>query len=206
MRGKNRVTEIENNQVDIIEDDVDFKVESRSTEIIINQGDITEEDVDAIVNAANEKLVGGGGVDGAIRKAGGDAVTKACDAIRAQQGGCPTGKAVITTSGNLPARYIIHTVGPVWQGGDAGEPELLESCYKECIMLAAKNGLDSIAFPSISTGVYGYPAEKAAIIALKTIWDLAENVDKMPKMPTIVKFVLFDDVTMGCYMDAILEL
>ena len=180
-----------------------MQIEQRSTEIEIIQGDIIEEEVDAIVNAANEKLIGGGGVDGAIRRAGGNAVTQACDAIRARQGGCPTGKAVITTGGNLPAEYIIHTVGPVWKGGDAGEPELLASCYKESIALAAKNGLHSIAFPSISTGVYGYPTEKAAIIALKTIWDLAENADRMP---TLVKFVLFDDATFGCYTDALSDL
>ncbi len=172
----------------------------RNTTIELIQGDITKEKVDAIVNAANEKLIGGGGVDGAIRNAGGDAVTQACDAIRAQQGGCPTGKAAMTTGGNLPAQYIIHTVGPVWNGGDAGEPDLLASCYKESMALAAKNGLQSIAFPSISTGVYGYPTEKAAIIALKTIWDLAENADRMP---TLVKFVLFDDATFGCYTDAL---
>ena len=175
----------------------------RYTTIELIQGDITEEKVDVIVNAANEKLIGGGGVDGAIRKAGGDQVTKECDVIRARQGGCPTGKAVITTGGNLPAQYIIHTVGPVWKGGDAGEPELLASCYKESIALAVKNGLHSIAFPSISTGVYGYPTEKAAKIALQTIRELAENVDRMP---TLVQFVLFDDATFGCYTDALSDL
>lgn len=180
-----------------------MRIKYKSTEIEIVQGDITEEEVDAIVNAANEKLIGGGGVDGAIRKAGGDAVTNACNAIRAQQGGCPTGKAVITTGGNLPAQYIIHTVGPVWKGGDAGEPELLASCYKESIALAVKNGLYSIAFPSISTGVYGYPTEKAAEIALQTIRELAENADRMP---TLVQFVLFDDATFGCYTDALSDL
>lgn len=173
------------------------------TTIELIQGDITKAEVAAIVNAANEKLIGGGGVDGAIRRAGGETVTKECDAIRAQQGGCPTGKAVITTGGNLPAHYIIHTVGPVWQGGDAGEPELLASCYKESIALAVKNGLYSIAFPSISTGVYGYPTEKAANIALQTIRDLAENADRMP---TLVLFVLFDDATFGYYTDVLSDL
>ena len=175
----------------------------RYTTIELIQGDITEEKVDVIVNAANEKLIGGGGVDGAIRRAGGDAVTEECDAIRARQGGCPTGKAVITTGGNLPAQYIIHTVGPVWKGGDAGEPELLTSCYKESIALAVKNGLYSIAFPSISTGVYGYPTEKAAKIALQTIRELAENADRMP---TLVQFVLFDDATFECYTDALSDI
>ncbi len=175
----------------------------RYTTVELIQGDITEEKVDAIVNAANEKLIGGGGVDGAIRRAGGDAVTKECDIIRAQQGGCPTGKAVITTGGNLPAQYIIHTVGPVWKGGEAGEPELLASCYKESIALAVKNALYSVAFPSISTGVYGYPTEKAAKIALQTIRELAENTERMP---TLVQFVLFDDATFECYTDVLSDL
>lgn len=175
----------------------------RYTTVELIQGDITKEKVDAIVNAANEKLIGGGGVDGAIRRAGGNAVTKECDIIRARQGGCPTGKAVITTGGNLPAQYIIHTVGPVWKGGDAGEPELLASCYKESIALAVKNALYSVAFPSISTGVYGYPTEKAAKIALQTIRELAENTERMP---TLVQFVLFDDATFECYTDALSDL
>lgn len=175
----------------------------RYTTVELIQGDITKEKVDAIVNAANEKLIGGGGVDGAIRRAGGNAVTKECDIIRARQGGCPTGKAVITTGGNLPAQYIIHTVGPVWKGGDAGEPELLASCYKESIALAIKNALYSVAFPSISTGVYGYPTEKAAKIALQTIRELAENTERMP---TLVQFVLFDDATFECYTDALSDL
>ena len=175
----------------------------RYTTVELIQGDITKEKVDAIVNAANEKLIGGGGVDGAIRRAVGNAVTKECDIIRARQGGCPTGKAVITTGGNLPAQYIIHTVGPVWKGGDAGEPELLASCYKESIALAVKNALYSVAFPSISTGVYGYPTEKAAKIALQTIRELAENTERMP---TLVQFVLFDDATFECYTDALSDL
>ncbi len=175
----------------------------RYTTVELIQGDITKEKVDAIVNAANEKLIGGGGVDGAIRRAGGNAVTKECDIIRARQGGCPTGKAVITTGGNLPAQYIIHTVGPVWKGGDAGELELLASCYKESIALAVKNALYSVAFPSISTGVYGYPTEKAAKIALQTIRELAENTERMP---TLVQFVLFDDATFECYTDALSDL
>lgn len=175
----------------------------RYTTIELIQGDITEEKVDVIVNAANEKLIGGGGVDGAIRRRGGEAVTKECDTIRSRQGGCPTGNAVITTGGNLPAQYIIHTVGPVWEGGEADEPELLASCYKESIALAVKNGLYSIAFPSISTGIYGYPTEKAAKIALQTVRELAENADRMP---TLVRFVLFDDATFGCYTDALSDL
>ena len=167
------------------------------------QGDITKAEVDAIVNAANEKLIGGGGVDGAIRRAGGDAVVKACDVIRAQQGGCPTGEAVITTGGNLSAQYIIHTVGPIWRGGNAGEAALLASCYKESLQLAAENGVKSIAFPSISTGVYGYPTEKAAAVALETIRDLVESNVMMPEL---IQFVLFDDATYNCYADALSDI
>ena len=167
------------------------------------QGDITKAEVDAIVNAANEKLIGGGGVDGAIRRAGGDAVVKACDAIRAQQGGCPTGKAVITIGGNLPAQYIIHTVGPIWQGGNAGEAALLASCYKESLQLAVENEVKSIAFPSISTGVYGYPTEKAAGVALETIRDLAESNTTIPEL---IQFVLFDDTTYNCYADELSDI
>ncbi|MYF98693.1 O-acetyl-ADP-ribose deacetylase [Candidatus Poribacteria bacterium] len=177
------------------------QIEQTTIELI--QGDITKAEVDAVVNAANEKLIGGGGVDGAIRRAGGDAVTKACDVIRTQQGGCPTGKAVITTGGNLPAQYIIHTVGPVWHGGNSGEAVLLASCYRESLQLAVENEVKSIAFPSISTGVYGYPTEKAAAEALQTIRDLTESDVTVP--PNI-QFVLFDDATYSCYADALTNL
>ena len=164
------------------------------------QGDITKAHVDAIVNAANKELIGGGGVDGAIRRAAGEEVVKECDKIRAVQGGCPTGTAVITTGGNLPAHHIIHTAGPVWNGGNRGEPKLLSSCYRESLLLASENGIDSIAFPSISTGVYGYPTEKAAKVALQTIQELAEGNNKIP---TIIQFILFDDATYSCYEDAL---
>ena len=173
------------------------------TTLELIQGDITKAEVDAIVNAANEKLIGGGGVDGAIRRAGGDEVVKECDEIRARQGGCPTGTAVITTGGNLPAQYIIHTVGPIWNGGNAGEAALLASCYKESLQLAVENEVKSIAFPSISTGVYGYPTEKAATVALETIRDLAEGDATMPEL---IQFVLFDDATYGCYSDALSDI
>lgn len=173
------------------------------TTIELIQGDITKASVDAIVNAANKELVGGGGVDGAIRRAGGDAVVKACDAIWKRQGGCPTGTAVITTGGNLPAKHVIHTAGPVWQGGDAGESDLLASCYKECLKLASENDVHSVAFPSISTGVYGYPTDKAANVALQTIRDLTKS---RTKIPTSIQFVLFDDATYNCYVEAISDL
>ena len=164
------------------------------------QGDITKADVDAIVNAANKELIGGGGVDGAIRRAGGEEVVKECDKIRAAHGGCPTGTAVITTGGDLPANHIIHTAGPVWDGGNKDEPKLLSSCYRESLLLASENGIDSIAFPSISTGVYGYPTEKAAKVALQTIQELAESNNNIP---TIIQFILFDDATYSCYEDAL---
>jgi O-acetyl-ADP-ribose deacetylase (regulator of RNase III) len=134
----------------------------REMMITITFGDITQEDVDVIVNAANEGLRGGGGVDGAIHRAAGPSVMKECRAI----GYCKTGDAVITGAGNLKAKKIIHTVGPIWHGGERGEPHLLRSAYESSFRLARKNGLRSIAFPAISTGVYGYPIEEATKIAL----------------------------------------
>src|SRR6478672_8028722 len=144
-----------------------------ATDLILTQGDITREVVDVIVNAANSSLMGGSGVDGAIHRAGGPAIMAECDAIRARQGGCPTGQAVITTAGRLQARHIVHTVGPVWQGGHAGEPDLLASAYRSSLALAAEHGARTIAFPSLSTGVYGYPLDLAAPIALGVARDYA---------------------------------
>jgi O-acetyl-ADP-ribose deacetylase len=137
--------------------------------ISLLQGDITKVAADAVVNAANSSLLGGGGVDGAIHRVGGPAILEECRAIRARQGGCPTGEAVITTGGRLPARYVIHTVGPVWNGGDRGEPELLASAYRNSLRLAVENGLETVAFPNISTGIYGYPKDRAAEIAVRTV-------------------------------------
>lgn len=163
-------------------------------------GDITREECDAIVNAANSSLLGGGGVDGAIHRAGGPQILDECRAIRARQGGCPTGEAVITTGGRLPARHVIHTVGPVWRGGGRGEPALLASCYANSLRLAAGNGLRTIAFPSISTGVYGYPVGKAAPVALGAVRAFLENE---PAAPDRVRFVLFDEVTFEAYRSAL---
>jgi O-acetyl-ADP-ribose deacetylase (regulator of RNase III) len=145
------------------------KREIGKTLVSLVQGDITEEKVDAIVNAANSSLMGGGGVDGAIHRAGGPAIREECERIRAKTGRLPTGEAVITTAGDLPSRFVIHTVGPVWSGGDKNEPQLLENAYRNSLRIGAEHELTSVAFPSISTGAYGYPIEKAAEIAVTTV-------------------------------------
>lgn len=133
------------------------------------QGDITRLAADAIVNAANPGLAGGGGVDGAIHRAGGPSLMQELAVIRREQGGCPTGSAVVTGAGLLPAKFVFHAVGPVWRGGVSGEPRELASCYRTCLRLAEERGLESISFPAISTGVYGYPKEQAAAVALAAI-------------------------------------
>lgn len=160
---------------------------ANSIEVI--RGDITKVAVDAIVNAANSSLMGGGGVDGAIHRAGGPAILQECKKIVAGQGGCNTGEAVITTAGNLPARFVIHTVGPVWYGGNNEEKEKLANCYKNSLALAAVNGCKTIAFPTISTGVYHFPKDKAAEIAVKTVTGFLQQADKINK----VIFVCFDE-------------
>jgi O-acetyl-ADP-ribose deacetylase (regulator of RNase III) len=137
----------------------------KGTTLELHQGDITRLAVDAIVNAANSGLRGGGGVDGAIHRAGGPAIMAECRRI----GGCPTGQAAVTTGGNLPARYVVHAVGPVWRGGNQGEPALLRSAYANSLQRAEELGVASIAFPSISTGVYGYPIERACHIAVGAV-------------------------------------
>ena len=142
-----------------------------SDRVRVKTGDITREEVDAIVNAANSSLMGGGGVDGAIHRAGGPAVLEACRETRQTErpDGLPTGEAVITTAGAMPAQYVIHTVGPVWRGGKSREPELLANCYRNSLALAGRHSLKTIAFPAISTGVYGYPREAAAQVASQAI-------------------------------------
>ncbi|NTS42353.1 O-acetyl-ADP-ribose deacetylase [Flavisolibacter sp. BT320] len=153
------------------------------------RGDITKVEVDAIVNAANSSLLGGGGVDGAIHRAGGPAILEECRKIVARQGGCQTGKAVITTAGRLPAKFVIHTVGPVWHGGKKNERELLANCYQNSLQLAVNNGCRSIAFPNISTGVYGYPKPEAAAVAVQAVHDFLNGNKVLEK----VIFVCFDE-------------
>ncbi len=166
--------------------------------IALAEGDITEEETDAIVNAANSRLMGGAGVDGAIHRAGGPSIMAECRKI----GGCPTGQAVITTGGDLKARYVIHTVGPVYQGGTRGEADLLRSAYQSSLKIAAGKGLKSIAFPAISTGIYSYPLAEAASIALKTAVDYLREHDDL----TLIRFVLFDRRTYDVFAEALKKL
>jgi O-acetyl-ADP-ribose deacetylase (regulator of RNase III) len=149
------------------------------------QGDITTQEVDAIVNAANSSLLGGGGVDGAIHRAGGLAILEECRGL----GGCEAGDAKSTTAGELPARYVIHAVGPVWQGGDHSEDELLASCHRRSLEVAAELGCRTVAFPAISTGVYRFPIDRAAQIALRATRD---QLDRLPEIERVT-FVLFSD-------------
>jgi O-acetyl-ADP-ribose deacetylase (regulator of RNase III) len=165
--------------------------------ITLIQGDITKIKADAIVNAANSSLLGGGGVDGAIHRAGGPAILDECRQIRARQGGCETGQAVITTAGSLPAKYVIHTVGPVWNGGRHGEPELLAGCYRNSLQLAVEHGVKTIAFPNISTGVYHFPKPDAASIAIKEVQRFLANDNNLEQ----VFFVCFDDENYTLYKE-----
>lgn len=160
------------------------------------QGDITRQEVDAIVNAANSGLMGGGGVDGAIHRAGGPAILEECRKIIDRIERLPAGKAVITTGGNLKAKYVIHTVGPVWHGGNRGEAELLASAYRESLKLAAERKLTSVAFPSISTGAYGYPVHDAAKVALSTVITFLRDESTSLQY---VFFVLYDSGTYKIY-------
>ena len=163
--------------------------------IEIIKGDITKQASDAIVNAANCSLLGGGGVDGAIHRAAGPELLAECRTL----GGCKTGEAKITKGYRLPARYVIHTPGPVWHGGSRGEPELLRSCYRSCLVLASENGCKTVDFPSISTGVYHFPLDKASDIAIKTI---AEYLSEHPEIER-VRMVCFDEHTKEHYENAL---
>jgi O-acetyl-ADP-ribose deacetylase len=156
--------------------------------LTIREDDITRVAADAIVNAANSALAGGGGVDGAIHRAGGPAIMRELDAIRARSGGCPTGSAVVTSAGNLPAKYVFHAVGPVYRDGGHGEPELLASCYRKCLKLAEEFAVETIGFPAISTGVYGYPPVEAAEIALREVAAHLERADVKVRHAIFVLF------------------
>lgn len=153
------------------------------------KGDITKLQIDAIVNAANASLLGGGGVDGAIHRAGGTQILEECRKIIAREGGCKVGEAVITTAGKLPSKYVIHTVGPVWNDGKNNEAQKLANCYTNSLNLAIKNNCKSIAFPNISTGVYNFPKEKAATIAIQTVNEFLQDNKEIEE----VIFVCFDD-------------
>jgi O-acetyl-ADP-ribose deacetylase len=166
--------------------------------VISGPGDITRESCDAIVNAANSSLMGGGGVDGAIHRAGGPAILEACKQIVERQGRLPTGKAVATPGGRLPAKYVIHTVGPVWSGGDHNEAETLASCHREAIRIADELQLGSLAFPAISTGIYGYPVELASYVAVTSAGDALARAAHVRE----VRFVLFDAGTLRRFREA----
>lgn len=169
------------------------------TNLILLRGDITREKVDAIVNAANSGLRGGGGVDGAIHRAGGPQIMEECNVLRQMEGGCRPGHAVITGGGKLSAQYVIHAVGPIWHGGTGDERATLASTYKTSLSLAVRHDLKSIAFPSISTGAYGYPVDEAAKIAIETVADFCKSEQSLDE----IRFVLFDDFTFTAYKHAL---
>jgi len=174
------------------------KVTINKSVLELIEGDITEQETDAIVNAANSSLLGGGGVDGAIHRAGGPKILEECRKL----GGCPTGEARITTGGNLTAKYVIHTVGPVYSGGKRREAELLASAYKNSLSLASQYKLKSVAFPSISTGAYGYPVNEASMVALKTVINYFKTHTDIER----VRFVLFGQKAYQAFDKALLEL
>lgn len=175
-----------------------------TAKIRLIQGDITKMTTEAIVNAANSRLMGGGGVDGAIHQVGGSKILEECKKIRAKEwpNGLPTGKAVITSGGNLKAKYVIHTVGPIWKGGDANEAQLLAEAYTSSLTLAVLNRIKTIAFPSISTGAYGYPIKEASRIAIRSTRNFLLERDSLDE----VIFVLFSKGDLGIYADSLNEL
>src|SRR5688572_10296370 len=169
--------------------------------IEVLQGDITTLEVDAIVNAANSGLAGGGGVDGAIHRAAGPKLVEECNTIRERQGGCPPGEAVVTTGANLKAKFIIHAVGPTWNGGKEDEPQLLASAYRNSLILAVSNSVESIAFPNISTGIYRFPKKMAAEIAIREVNDFLNNDTTIQK----VIFCCFDEENFKLYNQLLLN-
>ena len=178
-----------------------MEVKFNDTILRLVQGDITRQGTDAIVNAANSGLLGGGGVDGAIHRACGPQILEECKEIRVRQGKCPTGEAVITTGGNLKSDYVIHTVGPVWSGGNNNEGKLLRNAYQNSLNLAQKKGIKSVSFPSISTGAYRFPIERAARIALSTVKEFIEINGGFEE----VQFVLFSQGDLQQYKKALQE-
>jgi len=172
-----------------------------NTKLTLVRGDITTQETEAIVNAANSSLLGGGGVDGAIHRAGGPQILEECKKIRAKQGGCPTGEAVITTGGLLKAKYVVHSVGPIWRGGNQDEEKLLINAYQSSLALAKEKGIRSLSFPSISTGAYGYPIQAAARVALCTVRDFLTQHDFEE-----ARFVLFSDRDLKTYEAAWAEM
>lgn len=169
------------------------------TTVVLTRGDITRQAVDAIVNAANSGLHGGGGVDGAIHRAGGPTIMQECDQIRSLQGGCPPGQAVITGGGKLPCKYVIHTVGPRWRDGTTNEDETLSNAYKNSLKLAQQYEVKTIAFPSISTGAYAFPVDRAANIALNTVRDFCSGSEAIEE----VRFALFDEYAWQAFQKAL---
>ncbi len=181
---------------------IEFEIGKATVRLV--KGDITNMETDGIVNAANSSLMGGGGVDGAIHRKGGPQILQECKKIRATQfpAGLPTGQAVITSAGNLKAKHVIHAVGPVWHGGRSSEAELLAQAYQNSLLTAVDNGLSSVAFPSISTGAYGYPVQDASRIALKSVKMFLEKESNLSE----VVFVLFSESDLKVYMDAAREI
>ena len=173
-----------------------------ATIYFLAQGDLTESDTQAIVNAANSSLLGGGGVDGAIHRRGGPRILEECQGIRNRDGECAPGHAVITTGGNLQAEFVSHTVGPVWRGGDSGEDQTLRQCYRNSLVVARRNQIKSVSFPSISTGAYRFPVELAARTAQEEILFLLQAAPGF----TRVGFILYDDTTYQAYLEALAEL
>ena len=177
------------------------------TRLELIHGDIMDAEVDAIVNPTDLVLSGAGGLDQVIRQAAGSEVDRACEKIRDLYGGCQTGEAVITPAGNLSTKYLIHTVGPVWTGGGIGESKLLASCHRECLQLAMKNGVQSIAFPAISTGTFKYPLEKAAPVALTTVIEFVEHAQQRgDSVPRLIQFFLFQEEAYVYYVKALSDL
>ena len=173
-------------------------IQGQTVELV--EGDLTQQEVDAIVNAANHHLAGGGGVDGAIHRRGGPSIMDETD--RRYPHGCPTGSAVISRAGRLPAKFVIHAVGPVWHGGNSGEAELLAGAHRRCLELAVEHNCRSLAFPAISTGVYGYPLDRASRVALQTVIDFLQQRGQ----PELVRFVLFGPTALQAFQMALGEL